>query len=88
MKCFLLMFYQSRDALKMVDILSNNNIQVTLIPTPETINPDCGFSLKVSPNHIENAIQICNKSHCKPHEIFLMRQIGLKLMVEDEWEYE
>lgn len=88
MRWFLLMFYQSRDALKMVDVLKENGIEGVLMPTPEVINPDCGFSVRVSEEQVKDAMRICQKEQCEPHEIYLMKQMGLKWIIEDDWENE
>lgn len=88
MRCFLLMFYQSRDALKIVDELKKKGIEGRLMPTPEIINPDCGFSVRVSEEDIQSVMQICKEKQCEPHEIYLMKQMGLKWIIEDDWNNE
>lgn len=88
MKCFLMMFYELRDAINLVDPLNEAGIEAYIMPIPEVINPDCGYALRVDEDQIKPALTFCSHKRTLPHSLYLMTQHQLDWQIDESWDLE
>lgn len=82
----LMMYPQVRQALKMEELAQQAQLSVQLIPTPESIHPDCGFSLQVPLAEVAQVQALSKQANCPYRNIYIAKYEGLKLIVQGEYE--
>ncbi|MDO4662573.1 MAG: DUF3343 domain-containing protein [Tissierellia bacterium] len=62
-KTLVITFKNTTSAMKMEQIVNNNNIQAEMIPIPEELEAGCGLSWKAYPKDKDKLIEIMDKEN-------------------------
>lgn len=75
----IVLFYSTREAMKAEALLKEKaQLNVRIIPTPETIHASCGFSLKYQLADEAQLLQLLHQADIKREGIYTATRDGLK----------
>ncbi|WP_027626066.1 DUF3343 domain-containing protein [Clostridium lundense] len=80
-KYYLIIFINTLDAMEAESVLKENNIPVTIMPTPTNITKSCGISIRIEIDYIEKVLKIKDRGKIKIKNIYVQKNSNYELYV-------